>query len=751
MCSNKVTSALGARNEKPRGGTSDIIQKLDLESYIQRFQHFLARPKFIVMEGDVNQHYRYIKALESIEVPSPPALPSLESALARLRKQAVLSLDELYAFVQMIQYFHRLKTIAVPEPLSSWIHGIEIHEEIREVMGYFTDEGEINPAREPELADIQRALIHNKRAVKDALYKLTHSARLTDFLVDTQIHYQNGEETLLVRGGFNQAIKATVVGRSSGGFFYIVPHQVASLKTQADTLHNRKEEIVWRYCKRFSERFHQWERFLQYIDREYDRFDHYQARVAFAKAYEYSFILPSKERGIVLEGFAHPAIENPVPVSLSLQKPITLITGVNAGGKTMLLKSMLSAVYMSKYLLPFRCDSSRTRIGKYKQIEAIIDDPQSVKNDISTFAGRMLEFSKLFREKDAIIGVDEIELGTDADEAAALFKVLLEELKARGNSFIVTTHHKRLASLMATNEDVELVAALYDEQRRLPTYTFLQGSIGKSYAFETAERYGISPLVVEKAKTFYGEDKEKLNELIERSTSLEREMRQKIEAIDAEREKIAKKQHYLEGLEEKLQEEQRKALATLENRYNAATKRAQQALKTKESGEGRRLLNEAHKHKERAKIKTEAKPLSLKRGDRVKYRSHRGEILSLKGKEATIIVDGLKMRVPLRDLKQITPETKLPKPKPPKVTSSVEKSGASVSIKLLGMFGDEAIEKVDKFLSDALVNGLGEVEIIHGTGSGILAKLVTEYLQSHPKIQRFYRVPGNLGATIVEL
>jgi len=660
-------------------------------------------------------------------------------------------LDELYAFVQMIQYFNRLKTLSLPEPLSTWIHGIEVHEDIRNVLGYFTDEGEINPAREPELADINRALSHNRRAIKDALYKLTHSARLTDFLVDTQVHFQNGEETLLVRGGFNQAIKATVVGRSSGGFFYIVPHQIASLKTQADTLHNRKEEIVWRYCKQFSELFCKWERFLHYIDKEYDRFDHYQARVQFAKAYEYVFVLPSKEKGIVLEAFAHPAIDDPVPVSIRLEKPITLITGVNAGGKTMLLKSMLSAVYMSKYLLPFRCDSAQTRIGRYKAIEAIIDDPQSVKNDISTFAGRMLEFSKLFRQRDAIVGVDEIELGTDADEAAALFKVLLEELKAKGNSFIVTTHHKRLASLMATDEDVELIAALYDEQKRLPTYTFLQGSIGKSYAFETAERYGISPLVVEKAKEFYGEDKEKLNELIEKSTALEREMRLKIASIDTEREKIAKKQLYLEGLEEKLQEEQRKALATLENRYNAATKRAQQALKTKESGDGRRLLNEAHKHKEKAKIKTDTKPIELQVGDRIKYRSHRGEILSLKAKEATIIVDGLKMRVPLKDLRKSIETAPMPKPKPPKVTSTVEKSGASVSIKLLGMFGDEAIDRVDKFLSDALVNGLNEVEIIHGTGSGILARLVTEYLQQHPKIQKFYRIPGNLGATIVEL
>ncbi len=734
-----------------RNETNDIIHKLDLEEYIQRFQYFLARPKPVAMEGDIHQHYRYIKALSTIEFPEPKALPSLEVPLNRLRKQAVLSLDELHAFVVMTQYFNRLKTLSLPEPLSTWIHGIEIGDEIRNILGYFTDEGEINPAKDPELTDIARAIQTNRRAIKDTLYRLTHTSRLGEYLVDTQVHLYKDEDTLLVRGGFGQALKATVVGRSAGGFFYVVPKEVSSLKAQQQALKERKEEIVWRYCKTFSEVFYRWERFLCYIDKEYDRFDHYQARVSFAKAYEYEFVLPGRGKEVILEAFSHPAIEDPVPISISLEKPVMLITGVNAGGKTMLLKSILSAVFMSKYLLPFRCDASRTKIGKYKSIEAIIDDPQSVKNDISTFAGRMLEFSKLFGKKDVIVGVDEIELGTDADEAAALFKVLLDALKKQGVTFVVTTHHKRLASLMAADDEVELIAALYDEARRLPTYTFLQGSIGKSYAFETAERYGISPMIVEQAKHFYGEDKERLGELIERSTSLEREMRQKIAEIDAQKEKLEKKQQQMEHIEERMQEEQRKALATLENRYNAATKRALKAVKTKESADGRRLLNEAHKHKVQAKTKTAPKTVELAVGDRVKYRSHRGEILSLKGKEATIMIDGLKMRVPLRDLKKSIETMSASNPKKPQVQTSIEKSGASVSIKLLGMFGDEAIEKVDKFLSDALVNGLSEVEIIHGTGSGILAKLVTEYLQNHPKIQKFYRVPGNLGATIVEL
>ncbi len=329
---------------------------------------------------------------------------------------------------------------------------------------------------------------------------MAHSSKLRDYLVDTQVHFNGGEETLLVRGGFNNAIKATVAARSPGGFFYIIPQSISHLKEKESALLSKKEEMIYTYCKNISEIFFKWERFLSFINKEYDRFDHYQARVSFARAKEYEFILPSKQKRIKLEDFAHPAIENPVPITMDFSKQIMLVTGVNAGGKTMLLKSMLSAVYMSKYLLPFKCNAAQTEVGHYKSIEAVIDDPQSVKNDISTFAGRMQEFAKLFNKEDAIVGVDEIELGTDSDEAASLFRVMLDELRKKGITFIVTTHHKRLASLMASDDEVELIAALYDEERRMPTYTFLQGSIGKSYAFETAQRYGVPVCYREQSK-----------------------------------------------------------------------------------------------------------------------------------------------------------------------------------------------------------------------------------------------------------
>jgi DNA mismatch repair protein MutS2 len=730
---------------------NSLIDKLDLTVYIDRLSALFARQKSVVMEGDIRQHIRYIRALEQSEFPEPPAVESVDDLLARLRKGAVLSLSEIYRFVSMLGYLNRLKAHTFQEPLAGWLRAIEIPEAIVPIVSAYTDEGEINPQHDPRLTEIEQALDHNRRALKDQLMRMTRSSSLGEYLIDTQVHLYNGEEALLVRGGFGHVLKATVIGRSAQGYFYVVPKAVRDLKARREDLLERREAILWEYAQRFSSVLHDWVRFLQYANEAFDRFDHYQARVRFARMEDAHFLLPEKGHHVRLHAFAHPALHDPVPVSIEMTRPILLLTGVNAGGKTMLLKSILSAAWMARYLVPFRCDPTRTHIGSFKAIEAIIDDPQSVQNDISTFAGRMVAFGKLFRQRGALVGVDEIELGTDADEAAALFTVILKTLKEREMTFVITTHHKRLAALMGDDEDVELVAALYDEAHRRPTYTYLQGTIGKSYAFETAQRYGISEAVVERARTFYGEDQERLGELIERSSELERSLRARIAEVEKAREDLAKKEAQLTRLEERMKEEQRKVLATYENRYNAATKRALAALKAKDSAEGRRKLNEAHRHKQQARPKPKPITYTPRVGDTVRYRSHRGEVLSIKTKEATIDVDGIKMHVPLSELKPAG-EPK-PKPQSPKATATtqVDRSRARVSIKLLGMYGDEAVDTVDRFLSDALINGLSEVEIVHGTGTGALARRVDAYLKSHPKVHRFYRQPGNPGATIVEL
>ena len=532
----------------------------------------------------------------------------------------------------------------------------------------------------------------------------------------------------------------------------MVPHQLEKLKAKESELLDKIEEIYAKYAREFSKTLFKWVRFLKFLDSSFDRVDHYFARALMQKKYNLELLLPRKDKKIILKEFKHPAINEPKPIDIEFTKKIMLITGVNAGGKTMLLKSLLGAVFMSKYLIPYSCNPYKSHIGSFENIEAIIDDPQSVKNDISTFAGRMVEFKKLFKLKDAIVGVDEIELGTDADEAAALFRSLLEELTKKEIYFIITTHHKRLASIMATKDNVELIAALYDEKKQAPTYTYLKGSIGKSYAFETALRYGIDKEIVNRAKKYLGEDKEQLNRLIESSTQLEITMRQKIDEAQKKLNEAKNKEQKLENLKERLLEEQTAKLNELELKYQKSLKLLKEALKKAENPDARRLINKAHESKKDIKIEQQNKEINLEVGKKVKYRGKGAVVLSIRGKDVFIETDdGIKLRVAKSALEEIKEQKKIKVPKP-NVNVNIERPQKSkIVLKLLGKRADEAVEEVQDFISDALIHGFSEIEIIHGTGSGVLAKVVSELLRNHPRVKSFERVKGNLGATIVRL
>ncbi|HFU74122.1 MAG TPA: endonuclease MutS2, partial [Helicobacteraceae bacterium] len=562
----------------------------------------------------------------------------------------------------------------------------------------------------------------------------------------------NDEEALLVRGGFNHVLKGAIIGRSTAGFFYVAPDILMKSRDQIRAIVQEKEARFYEYAKTFSQLLKEMLPFIGFIDKEFNRFDHYQARVMFARAKNYQMLQAQKDDAIILDGFEHPALQKAKPISVDFSTNVLMITGVNAGGKTMLLKSILSAAFMAKYIIPMKINVSRSHIGNFKRFEAVIDDPQNVKNDISTFAGRMVQFSKLFAHRSALVGVDEIELGTDSDEAAALFKGILDELITKGQKIVVTTHHKRLAALMADRDDVELMAAVYDEDARLPTYEFLQGIIGKSYAFETALRYGISNKIVSEAKVIYGENHEKLNQLIERGSQLERDLKRKNSLLDEKLEKVKQREEELKAAKAALEVTLENEKKTLKSSYQEAINLAKKAAKGEDTATIHRQMNAAKKELP-VEIKKPDAPVvpELQVGDKVKYRQGRGHILSIKGNQATIEVEGMRMRVKKRDLK-FSGNEKVAVPKTQVKVQKEKRSG--LKLDLHGLRAEEAIEKMDVFLSDALIAGWDEVIIYHGIGTGKLAYAVKNFLKSHPSVQGFEDAPphfGGFGAKVVKL
>jgi len=721
-----------------------LIKKLDLEEYIHNLKNLFARDKDFILEGDINVHLRYIKKLEKYDYNSPPEIKNLDDALMRLKKQGVLSHKEIFEFVKIIRYFEYLKSRNWSE-LNEWFSKIDIPNSIEEIAKKYDKKGNLTGIE--ELDNINELIIQNKQNIRQALYKVVNYSKLDSYLVDRQIHLVNGEECVMLRGGFNRVLNGEIVGRSANGYFYVFPKEIAKHKEKESELLSKKEEIEFEYAKEFSSIFTKWVKFLTFINKEFDKFDSYNARILLAKSKDLTFITPNKDKKIILKNFCHPALKNCKSINLEYEKNILLITGVNAGGKTMLLKSILTSAYMAKYLLPMKAHHD-TKIGHFKEIIAIIDDPQSVKNDISTFAGRMKEFTKLFHSKDALIGVDEIELGTDSNEAASLFKVIIKELI--NQKIVITTHHKRLASLLANDERVELLAAIYDEKNQKPTYDFVKGTIGKSYAFETALKYGIPKRIVELAKKDYGDDLENLNLLIEKSSKLELELKLKHREIDEKLENIKKLEENLKYQKEEFNQNIEKEKLKLLREYNEAIKKAKEAFKARNEKEFHQKLNEANKTKSKIKVKKEENIEKIEVGDNIKYFNSKGKVISITGKNAIIDVDGKRLTAPINSLKKYIQthkkkSVKINKPKPAKV---------DIKLDLHGMRYEEAMEEADRFINDALLANLNEIVIYHGMGSGILASGIQNLLKKHPLVKEFYPAPPNMGgygATVVKL
>jgi len=731
-----------------------LEDKLDLREFIDKFKNFFARDKRIRLDGDIERHLKFIQSLEGIEFQSPPEVEEIWQAISHIRKFGILSLSQIFEIVKIVRYFIYLKRVPFVGISLSWIEKIEIPQYFRKIDNYFDGDGNFKDEVDERLISIQLGIDEVKGDIKTLLYSLLHSIKIEEYLVDKQIHYINENEALLMKGGFESVVKGGVVGRSGTGYFYVVPDSVSNYIKRIRKYEQEREDIYLQYRKDISKKLHSFIPFLKFIDREFDRFDHYQARLNFAKSMNLQFTLPRKSSDIVIKDFYHPAIKHsPRPLNIDFSKSALMVTGVNAGGKTMLLKSILSVVYLSKLLIPMKIDNYNSRIGRFKGIEAIIDDPQNVNFDISTFAGRMVSFSKILHKDRFLIGVDEVELGTDSDEASALFKVLIEKIISKGSKIVITTHHKRLASLMGTDPRVELVAALYDEEKREPTYRFLQGIVGKSYAFETAERYGIPKELVDEAKRVYGEDREKLNELIEKSANLEYELNEKNRVLQEKIDELENEKRRLQEARDELYRQTAQEKSKLKNIYSGAISEAKKSIKAKTIPDTHRHMTKAHKilPKDRDN-REEDRTYNFKEGDRVRYRKSDGIILQIKGKNAKVEIEGIKLELKLADLR---PALKISKAKTSSIQIKVEKPDrANLRLDLHGKRREEALEELDKFISNALIQGWDEIYIVHGIGGGILAKAVSQFLREHPKVEWFGDAPPNMGgqgAKIVRL
>ncbi|MGE3593438.1 MAG: endonuclease MutS2, partial [Arcobacter sp.] len=223
--------------------------------YIESFTKLMAREKSIILEGDINLHFKLINELSKFDFKAPSQVENLDSALMHIQKQGILKIYEIFEFIKIINYFRYLKRFNFDGKMLEWLDKIIIPTDVIKISEYFDDKANLKDGIDEDFDNIKYAISKNKEAIKQSLYKIINSSKVRTYLVDSQVHYINGEEALLVRGGFNHVLSGSVIDRSNSGFFYVVPHSISELKQKQSDLKNKQEEILYKICKEISSLF----------------------------------------------------------------------------------------------------------------------------------------------------------------------------------------------------------------------------------------------------------------------------------------------------------------------------------------------------------------------------------------------------------------------------------------------------------------------------------------------------------------
>ena len=516
--------------------------------------------------------------------------------------------------------------------------------------------------------------------------------------------------------------------------------------------------------------------------------DAVQAKVLFGRRVDGRIVLPTDSGDLVLRGARHPLLDERlhalrvevfgeserrdpghrvVPLDFNLPEGVRtlVVSGPNAGGKTVVLKTIGLMALMCRHGIPLPADEGTT-VPEFSCLWCHIGDEQNVAADLSTFSGSMAATARLLGEADraTLVLFDELGAGTDPLEGAAIGCALLEELSDRGAVTVVTTHLAAIALAASAADGMENAAVEYDETTQRPTYVLVVGRPGRSRALEIAHRMGVSEVVLDRARELLGGDHLELDRWLRRFEALERQLeaeRSEVALLRAEtdgvRQEAARELERLESERRKLPQELAAEREELRRRakqkLDTATARLQKALEEHEALGKRRLQ----------KLRDEALSLDdhrsapkqdgggLEEGARVRLAvGGKGVLREIRGSSAQVEVAGKRLWVPVGELELVEGP-------PPAHRTAVKVESLDVidrELKLIGLDSEHARDELERFLDQALTTGVPAVRVVHGHGTGTLRRLVADVCRSHPAVRSFRHPPqhrGGTGATEVEI
>ncbi len=611
-----------------------------------------------------------------------------------------------------------------------------------------------------ELAEIRRKIKNKEATLNETITKISY--KYSSLLSDENMTIRDGHYVLPIKTMYKNKISGIVYDVSqTGNTTFIEPLEIVELNNDITALKIEEASEERKILLKLTNMCLLQEEEILHNNSVIGELDFLQAKAKYGKKTGAVLLPLEKEQVISLKRARHPLIDPAKVVAntflLDKDNQIIIISGPNAGGKTVSLKTIGLLVYMNQCGLMIPVEEGK--LSYFNHIYIDIGDQQSLSDNLSTFSAHMSNISEILKRvtNHDLVLIDELGTGTDPKEGEALAISIVSYLKEKGAFSLISSHFSGLKEYAYEQEGISNGMMLFNEEELSPTYIFVEGVPGKSYAFDVASRFGISSEIVEDAKGLTGENE---------SAQMLDELTQKlVENMNISKE-LSEKQRVLEKKEKELNNEKR----TLERRKSLLLEEVKQEKEELLKGTEEELndimkglnnrdikLNDVIEAKGKVNALRESEvdeefDDDVKEGDYVSIPSLslKGRVKAIKGETATIITsEGMSVKSPLRNIKrEEEPEYRHQS----SVNIDKKITGSMPSeINLLGYRTDEAIAALDKYLDEAILHKLKSVRIIHGYGTGALRKAVWDYLKTKKGLTYRYGndYEGSMGATVV--
>ncbi len=713
--------------------------------------------------------------------------PDMRQCLKRIHAALYISAGELLGIARCLRSARLAREMLTKENegglLFNMASFLSTHRSVEEeISRCIISEDEIFDGASPALSRIRRAMRTANERVREKLNAMIRSATYSKYLQEPLITIRNGRFVIPVKQEYRQQIPGLVHDQSgSGATLFIEPAAVVELGNEYKKLLAEEQEEIERILTELTAMV------APYADDIFEDMNVLgEIDLVFAKARlarEMNCTCPKlNETGYIrISRGRHPLIpaDRVVPIDIWLGKDyrLLIITGPNTGGKTVTLKlvGLLTLMAQSGLFIPA---AEGSECAVFDAVYADIGDEQSIEQSLSTFSSHMTNIVEILKAADerSLVLLDELGAGTDPIEGAALAMSILEDLHARGTVSVSTTHYSEIKAFALTRDGMENASMEFDVDRLCPTYRLFIGIPGKSNAFEISERLGIPTHIIDNARGFLKGEDVKFEDIIssaqsqhriaEEERALAQEARAELERLRAEAEKARKKLEEDKAKQQaKAKEEAKKIVADTKREMEKLIVQVRSIKGVDRSAADRviqqsrdRLRAEESKLQDPIAVKKDdggQPPKSVKAGQSVRIVSldQRATVLSPADAKGEVQVQAgiLKLNVKLQDLRIVPDEQ--PKQTKSKI-AAVQDRRVGLELDIRGMLVDEALVIVDRYLDDAFLTGLSEVNIIHGKGTGALRSGVQDYLKRHSRVKSF-RIgnygEGDAGVTVVTL